>query len=307
MKRVFVLVFCIAVIPMLLIADNIVGESHNGFRVIVDPHQTQKNGGNLFGNRDEWLNYDDGSSYWAIAWDSAGDGAGVQYMAPYDCVVGSIKVYVGVDYWPDPGGNYITLRIYEEEDRGPGAVVWEESDLWANRAMWNTYEVNVSAPPHFPFSHNMYIFYHQQGAYPNCPSFSADNGCNYPNYSWTYWQLGGGFFNENPSGDWMIRTYVYNEPGVGEWLSHTPIEPELSVRTITTGIGEITFTLHEPAHVELYVYDIAGRQRTTLVSQHYAAGTHVITERLDLPAGIYFYNLKTDTGFNIAKKFVIVH
>lgn len=306
MKKVSVVVLCLVLFPMLSAADNTFVESNEEQHFIAIPNTGERNYDKISEERQGWLTYDDGSPYWAVAWDSGGDGAGVEYVAPYDCVVGSISVFMGQIGWPDPGDNYITLRIYEEGSRGPGDVVWEHTGLWANRGVWNTYEVNVAAPPSFPFSHSMYVFYHQVGANPFCPSFSADNGCNYPDYSWTYWQLGGGFFNENPYGDWMIRTFVYHEPGVGEWLSHTPIEPEFIVNTIISGTAEVRFSLADPMYVELLVYDITGRERTTIVSQRYAAGTHVVTAQLDLPGGIYFVNLKTDTGFNIAKKFVVV-
>jgi hypothetical protein len=306
MKKVCAVVICITVMPMLMHADNGSVESNRGFQTITNPDQTQERVTSMFENRDGWLTYDDGVPYWSAAWDSGGDGAGVQYVAPYDCRVGTVKVYMGNPSWPSPGGNYGNFALYSGATQ-PTTSHWFYSHAYVTRGSWNSIWNDTLDNRVWPGGSNIYGFYFQDTLKPYCPSFSADNGCNYPQYSWTYWQLGGGFFNENPSGDWMLRLYVYSETGVGEWLSYTPIGPDLMVRTVTTGLEEATFTLHEPAHVELLVYDIIGKQRTTLVSQHYAAGTHVVVKKLDLPVGIYFCNLKTDTGFNIAEKFIIVH
>ncbi len=59
---------------------------------------------------------------------------------------------------------------------------------------------------------------------------------------------------------------------------------------------DITFTLAESEPVSLKVYDLMGREVATLVNETMAAGTHTAALRAEaLPAGMYFYTLRTRT------------
>jgi len=267
--------------------------------------QTQADDRCMFGDRDGWLFYDNGSPHFASAWDSAGDGAGVRYVAPYPCRVETCKAYMGLPNWPSPGGNKANFALYSGTTQ-PTNRVWYARKVSITRGAWNSIRNDTIGGRLWNTGENIYPFYFQDTLNPYCPSFSADNYCNYAAYSWVYWNLGGGFLNENPGGDWMIRLFVTSSPGVGEWLSHTPIEPELKIKTISSGSAEVSFTLAEPGHIRLLIFDVIGRQCATVVSQYYAAGTHAVRCQFDLVTGAYLLNLKTDNGFNITKKFVII-
>lgn len=67
-------------------------------------------------------------------------------------------------------------------------------------------------------------------------------------------------------------------------------------------VTKIGFSLERAGHVELAVYDVVGRQVTTLVSENMGAGDHDVTWRgLDasgtpVASGLYHYVLTTDEG-----------
>ncbi len=68
----------------------------------------------------------------------------------------------------------------------------------------------------------------------------------------------------------------------------------------------ISFTLDEPDHVTLAVYNAGGRQVALLVDGQRALGSHQVTfDAGDLPSGIYFYQLKTGSGLVETKKMVL--
>jgi len=64
----------------------------------------------------------------------------------------------------------------------------------------------------------------------------------------------------------------------------------------------IELTLPEATEVDLLVYDTTGRLSEMVVSRRFSAGTHNMPVSLDLPAGVYFYNLKTKSGRDIIKR-----
>ncbi|HMB92039.1 MAG TPA: T9SS type A sorting domain-containing protein [Rhodothermales bacterium] len=55
----------------------------------------------------------------------------------------------------------------------------------------------------------------------------------------------------------------------------------------------IPFEVQHPAHVSLIVYDVLGREITTLVDRVMATGSYMVDfDALDLPSGVYFYQLR---------------
>lgn len=105
--------------------------------------------------------------------------------------------------------------------------------------------------------------------------------------------------------NWCIMAIVRGT-GIEEETSVMPNALMFKALTITKGNAEIEFTLPEPAGTELVVYDATGRLCKSLLSTHFGAGTHNITTALDFPTGIYFYNLRTESGLNIARKFLFI-
>ncbi len=68
----------------------------------------------------------------------------------------------------------------------------------------------------------------------------------------------------------------------------------------------IAYTLSQPAHVALDVFDLMGRRVETLVSGDQSAGRHRITlETGDLPSGIYFYRLETGGAVKTRRMVVV--
>jgi hypothetical protein len=101
----------------------------------------------------------------------------------------------------------------------------------------------------------------------------------------------------------VIDTY---DPGVAEENANKPETFSFIAPTISRGRANIEFTLPTATEVNLLVYDVLGRLSKTVVSQRFTAGVHNLDVNLGLPAGVYFYNLRTGLGENIMKKFLIV-
>lgn len=64
----------------------------------------------------------------------------------------------------------------------------------------------------------------------------------------------------------------------------------------------ISYSLREPTHVVLSVYDFLGRLIGQLVDEKQSAGTHsVFFDPKDLPSGMYFFKLRTASGSETKK------
>jgi hypothetical protein len=112
--------------------------------------------------------------------------------------------------------------------------------------------------------------------------------------------------DENSSNDTLeivIETY---DPGIAEGISDIPHVLTFSAPTITKKRSEITLALPQATKVTLVIYDALGRLTETVISKSFSAGNHRIAINLDLPAGIYFYNLKTAAGEAVIEKFLLV-
>jgi hypothetical protein len=69
---------------------------------------------------------------------------------------------------------------------------------------------------------------------------------------------------------------------------------------------DIRFTLGKDCHVELTLFNSLGTKIKTLINADAPAGDHIATLYSDnLPAGVYFYQLKT-ASFAETKKLVVV-
>lgn len=110
-------------------------------------------------------------------------------------------------------------------------------------------------------------------------------------------------FDDDPANDTLVKVIDTYPIGVSEGELGTPQKLALNVQTISVnGRANIQFALPKSADIKLEIYDALGRPLKTLVSDRFSAGTHSISFDLDLPAGVYFYNLKTDIGESIVKK-----
>lgn len=73
------------------------------------------------------------------------------------------------------------------------------------------------------------------------------------------------------------------------------------------GLGQIAYTLTEPAYVTLFLFDVLGRKVRVLEDGQKASGLHKVElDGRDLPAGVYFYSLRTG-GLIETKQLVIAH
>ena len=65
--------------------------------------------------------------------------------------------------------------------------------------------------------------------------------------------------------------------------------------------------LKTKSDVQLTIYDVSGREIKTLIKQRQNAGEHSVTfDAAGLASGIYFYMLKTSSGFIQSRKMVLV-
>ncbi len=68
----------------------------------------------------------------------------------------------------------------------------------------------------------------------------------------------------------------------------------------------ITFALPKPAQVTLKIFDVFGREVTTLAQGRFPAGWHQVTMALgQFSSGVYFYRLQAD-GFSQTRRLMLV-
>jgi hypothetical protein len=69
----------------------------------------------------------------------------------------------------------------------------------------------------------------------------------------------------------------------------------------------ISYSLPVESHVRLKVFDMLGREIVTLVNERSAAGHHSCQwDALNISSGVYFYQLRTNTGFVQTQKLFLL-
>jgi hypothetical protein len=249
----------------------------------------------------DWQIYDEGSAYGAFAWYDAGNGYGVQFPVAYDWWVDSIACFFD-STWPAPGDTTASFRLYDGTS-SPTNIRWQLNNATIHRGTWNYFAVDT-AQSWFTAGDNVFFVYIQTQPYPNCPGLSFDFVVDYPQYMWQY--ASGYFSNATTDGDFLMRIHIARPVGVGEWVSVTPSVLLLETPTIVGTKARVAFTLPLATECQLIVYDAIGRKRAILIDGNLPAGDYDRTFYLNLAAGVYFYNLRTESGITVARKFLVV-
>ena len=70
----------------------------------------------------------------------------------------------------------------------------------------------------------------------------------------------------------------------------------------------IKYTLPSYTHVKLIIFDALGRQVQILTDEDQNSGAYSVTMNAkNLPAGVYYYQLKTGNGDNLTRKMIVRH
>jgi len=109
-----------------------------------------------------------------------------------------------------------------------------------------------------------------------------------------------------PALDNSLAIKFINPLGIAEENAGKVENSWLKVPTIINGVANIKFSISASTNVKLEVFDVIGRPCATVLNQRFAPGTHSVSVNLNLPAGIYFYSLNTDSGEKIVEKGLIV-
>ncbi len=249
-----------------------------------------------------WLYYDDGSVASGWAWYYQDNGWGVQFPVVTDLWVDSIACFIYSASWPSPGGNDATFRIYDGAAQ-PTNLRQEWLGVTIVRGAWNYFECDTTLTKYY-VGDNIFLFYVQYLDAFDCPALAIDGAVDAPP-GMLWWYNGPGTFGQgNNGGDWLLRVHVIPEVGIAEWIA--PSIPDESIlrapSIITSKTVMFEFTLPEKTMTELQIYDATGRLRRTLVSNTLPAGKHSVSANLDLAAGIYFINLRTESGIDVTSK-----
>ncbi len=246
----------------------------------------------------DWLIYDDGFAYGNAYWFDPGNGWGVQFPVTEDWWVDSIACFL-----EPAGGSSATFRIYDGT-AAPTNLRWELVSTPIQTNEWNYIGVDTTQT-WFTVGGNVFFMYFQVGAGGYCPALSFDYEADYPGFLW--YCISGGFTNGTLwGGDWLMRIHIKSPTGVDEWVSLRPDVPMFNAPTVVNRKASITFSLQEATKVDLIVYDAAGRKCLTLINAYLTAGDYTKTFTLEIPAGVYFYNLKAESEVNVVRKFVVV-
>ncbi len=113
---------------------------------------------------------------------------------------------------------------------------------------------------------------------------------------------------ERPALLWM-REYIEGLKGVASEADTSPSDAFRLDRNYPNPFNfttRIRYTLAEPAPVTLTVYDLLGREVSSLVDASQSAGPHeVVFDAGDLPSGIYLYRLVAGASVQ-AKQMVVL-
>jgi hypothetical protein len=249
----------------------------------------------------DWQIYDEGSAYGAVAWMDAGNGYGVQFPVTDGWWVDSIACFFD-SAWPSPGDTTAIFRLYDGIS-APTSLKWELVGATIERGAWNHFAVDTTQS-WFAIGNNCYFFYVQVQPYPNCPGLSFDYVVNYPQYMWQY---ASGYFNQaTTDGDFLMRIHTVNSVGINEWISLTPDDFLLDVPAIARNKIPFAFSLPTTTEIELVIYDVLGRRCKTLVCGTFQAGAYHKEFDITLAAGVYFYNIRTESGLDVTGKVLIV-
>jgi subtilisin-like proprotein convertase family protein len=135
-----------------------------------------------------------------------------------------------------------------------------------------------------------------------------------PPFTGTYKPQGqlANFNNQQMTGDWILRIYDLNTGNQGtllNWCLNIEYENQVGIRSINSntpkeyclyqnypnpfnGRTVIGYSLLKNGYVTLKIYDILGKEASTLVNENLKAGEYEIAfDGNNLPSGIYFYKL----------------
>lgn len=147
-----------------------------------------------------------------------------------------------------------------------------------------------------------------QGVYRYVNSDQSWKSVGLPNVYITGFAADNGTLYASTLNNTVWRRPISELTGINEMESKIPYEFSLSqnypnpFNPITT----ISYSVADPSHVELKVYDMLGREVSTLVSKYQSRGEYKIQfDAASLPSGIYIYSIKAGQ-FRDSKKLVLL-
>lgn len=265
---------------------------------------------------DSEISYDNGFYDKNLAFAKAGNGFAVKMSLAENessALLTGAKLQFWADHIPNPGGNDISIVIYdaEGEDGSPGNLLAGPIEAEAVRDLDQWTEVDLS---HLGITvqDDFYIAYLQADDYPYIPGFVADgDSSNYEDRSWIY--VGGEWYQSDAdSGNFMIRATVdygetkeYDEPTI-----ITPSDEEFTNKKHLTIEGNATPNTviairNNDQQVESGYVDEEGQfsidvtledgknelQAVTLVEDEPVSQSDIVTVTLDtIPPDLYIDN-----------------
>jgi ligand-binding sensor domain-containing protein len=157
----------------------------------------------------------------------------------------------------------------------------------------------------------------------NVKWIGTDNGLNrFDGVSWTIWDTSNSLLASNMISSIVIDKYdnkwismfnggiaVYNEDGVIIDVEEDPKKDDITINCSPNpvyGSANIKYCLPEYSHVIIKVFDIYGNTIEVLKDEYKERGIYNISFNTSaLPAGIYFFQLQTQSG-TITKKMIVV-
>jgi glucuronoarabinoxylan endo-1,4-beta-xylanase len=108
-----------------------------------------------------------------------------------------------------------------------------------------------------------------------------------------------------------VTTFVTTNTSTGAKPLDSPIPQSFSLEqnypNPFNSSTVISFSLPSKSSVILRVFDMMGREVATLVNEELAAGNHYLQwDASDVSSGVYFYRLRTNTGYMQTKKLLLL-
>ncbi|MFA9558868.1 S8 family serine peptidase [Evansella sp. AB-rgal1] len=233
----------------------------------------------FIGYEDE-IAYDNGVADNAVVLNSAGNGLGVKFTPDDMTEVRGVSLYIWDDSWPVPGGNEISIIVYDTDTNGnPTNMVGSPVSAVVDRGGWNYIDLTSLG---FTTDRDFFISTLQEHIGDLSPGVGTDMDGTGVGRSYLY--VGGAFEQNTQYGNFMIRANV-------AYSLDAPVISTPSDMTYTKeDIVEVSGTTNADSTVNIYVdgelatsVETEGREFTATVEL--SEGENVITATSEVEQG----------------------
>ena len=202
--------------------------------------------------------------------------------------------------WPYPGGTTYGIKVLDESSGFPSTELLYESGIPGEQGKWNFHEFTQGI---FDPDGKFFIFYIQEGSYPDCFGLSEDKAQEDPGPDW--WCNGSTYGQGFPRNDFLLRAGLNGaQPKIEE--DQNVDVAWFGFPTITDGSFNLSLAIDKPGRLIISTYDHTGRLVARFKRELNPLTKTMSIDLTHLPSGVYFLRLETPTR-TVTNRIIIVH